>query len=399
MAQVPEDGFSYRDLKVARDGTIFLIGENDERRTKLLRYDLRSFRFADWQTVEGEIPLYNLQIASPQEEDEPLAMTAWGFSSEEPNFRSYVLTEEHIAEYRGIRVPSPDGSRAAVYADGRGGIWGIEARSGEEVQWTKGENDAQPLWLSDGSGFIFLKDTGEELGDGAGPNYSLAKYDIQKARTELLPFQQGFWGTVEWLEPGRTLLAHNGFDDAIGLKLVDLSSHAEKQLIQNPTDHRVQTASHNGRKRIMVAQRGSFDLYSDMGDRLSRVPWPADADEFTAINPEYDAAAPENGVPYYKAGLASPFGISDLTFKPDGSGVSFLLGTIGESIDEVVAGTRLFAAGPGGEEAYALTKDYLKIRHHAWTPAGDAVICLIASPERDGCFYLGVKWLDISLKW
>jgi hypothetical protein len=73
--------------------------------------------------------------------------------------------------------------------------------------------------------------TGRKLGDGAGPEYVPSIYDIKYHKQSVLPLQKGFRGTIDWLTPGQTFLAKNGFDDVIGLKVVDFERITEKQLL------------------------------------------------------------------------------------------------------------------------------------------------------------------------
>ncbi|THF81293.1 hypothetical protein [Cohnella fermenti] len=390
VVSLPDDGFYYGGIVAASDEEIVLIGENEARdRTRLAKVNRETRTVEEWFTYDGELAFYSVKRSGE------LGVEGLAYAAEEPNRRTVVLKDGELVERPGIRSSSPDGKWAAVYEDGQEGIGGTDVASGSEVRWTKGANDAQPLWLPDSSGFLFLQDTGERLGDGAGPKYALATFDIETKRIERLPYEQGFWGRIEWLVPGRVVLARNGFDDGIGLKLVDLAAGTEKQLVST-ADLTTQIASHSGTERVLVAERDSFVLYSAEGNELSRMPWPVDLDEYTGRNPDYDAKAENERAPYYKSGLSASFGISGLRFLPDGKRISFELGAIGASIGDVVTGTKLYTAAPGGGEPEAVTMDYLTIGAYEWTSSGRSAALLFALPDSAQGAYIG--WKDVPAR-
>ncbi len=178
----------------------------------------------------------------------------------------------------------------------------------------EGERGRAAAVLPDSSGFIYLKDTGERLGDGAGPKYGLAKYELAGRKSEDLPFERGFWGAIEWMTPGRTLLAKNGFDDVFGLQVVDLEAGQEKQILSTDDVDYARYAYNPFARQLLISEQGKLTFCSDTGAKLSVVPWPDGLDEATRKNPNFSQEPGDGAALYYLA--ASQGG----RVGPDGSG-------------------------------------------------------------------------------
>ncbi|XEC95964.1 hypothetical protein AB6A23_05195 [Paenibacillus tarimensis] len=287
------------------------------------------------------------------------------------------------------QTKSPDGKWLTVTDNG---IWGISAETGMKVRWTPGEDDSGVLWLPDSSGFVFLQSTGEQLGDGAGPAYELAHFQLDNRKITAYSLAKGFWGGIEWLDPGKTILVHNGFDDMIGLKIVDLDVPSENQVLlteyADPIGHAFSTLSN----MFVVSKSGEFTVMQLDGTLVKRVPWPADLDEYTQKNPSFSENNHESKQPYYEKELdGGKVGPYMLQFSPDGKHLAFLLGAVGESSDDRVPGTKIIICNLNTGEAEAVTQEYLRIDSFRWSPGSDQIAVIYALPEERSTAYLGVK--------
>ncbi|HEY8528175.1 MAG TPA: hypothetical protein VIL22_00685, partial [Paenibacillaceae bacterium] len=141
-----------------------------------------------------ELPLHHyVEGMKPLNDREVLVTVREGATGQRYEYRvdmeaRTVTALGEIPDRTGYERASPTGEWTAVWDWETPGIWGVSARTGEKVQWTRGENDWSPIWRSDGSGFYYLHDTGEDLGDGAGPKHALAYYDLRTGKQEVLPF-------------------------------------------------------------------------------------------------------------------------------------------------------------------------------------------------------------------
>ncbi|MFC4777255.1 hypothetical protein ACFO9Q_10720 [Paenibacillus sp. GCM10023252] len=292
------------------------------------------------------------------------------------------------------RASSPDGNWVAYWDDSRQGIRGVN-KEGEEFSWTEGPEDTQVLWMPDSSGFLFLHATGKQLGDGAGPEYELARYDLGSRQMKVLPLHRGFWGRIEWLVPGQSLLARNGFDDAVGYKLVHLEEPKEIQLLDTTYGTSAAYATYNGAaQRLLITENGSFRSYDTKGDLLTTQPWPVDLDAHSSMNPEYGTSS---SAPYYEEGSpGGAYSVNHPSFSPTGDRLAYLLGVFGFSSDTAVTGTRLVVSHQDGGEAKLATSDYLPIIDYQWSPSTDELVVLLSSPDSSGSYYLGVVKVGTS---
>ena len=375
-----------------KNEVIAVISSNGADDTKLLRIDLQSGSSSVIQESSDaeEIAGYSLILTDN-------GSVQWqSYSRNEPISHTYQLD---LQQQQVVRVDSsevsPDGkwTAASTIADSKQGIWGTELSSGERKQWTTGAKDANPLWLPDSSGFVFLHDTGDNLGDGAGPRYELAKYDLSSNKVTILPYESGFWGYIDWLEPGVSVLAHNGFDDVVGLKIANLPTNKEYQIVDTDDFEYLSSTIIPADNRLFISDLGTFRVYGSNGELKSDIPWPTDFDEYTAKYIAKSASQTDESVReiYYAGGEQSArFGPSHLRFSPDGKQLAYLLGAIGESVDDKVVGTRIALANRDGSGTKLITQNYARISQFQWTPDGTAILALVTSEDDREQFYIGM---------
>jgi len=294
-----------------------------------------------------------------------------------------------IPDRTGYESVSPTGEWTATWDRDTPGIWGVSARTGEKGQWTKGNGDWSPIWRSDGSGFYYLHDTGENLGDGAGPKHALAHYDIRTGKQEILPFEQGFWGHIAWLDPDRSIVAYNGFDDVTGVKIVNLRDKTEKQILKAYINELVSTAVHPAKARFLVSRNGWFIWYDGKGNEIERVAWPDGLDEYTKKSPRYTKEDDENN-PYYELTGGYVRIMPHLfRFSPDGGRLAYLLGVTGMSVDDPMPGTRIVVSRDNGAEPAFVTPDYARISCLEWAPSGDRLFVAFNVDDAQERHYVG----------
>lgn len=297
-----------------------------------------------------------------------------------------------IPDRTGFERTSPTGEWTAMWDWETPGIWGVSARTGEKVQWTKGEIDWSPIWRSDGSGFYYLHDTGERLGDGAGPKHALAYYDLGTGKQEVLPFQQGYWGYLAWLDPDRSIVAHNGFDDEIAVKVVNLQDKTEKQILRAYHMDWVAVEEHPAKSRLLISRNGWFIWYDGKGNEIERVAWPDGLDEYTRKNPQY-TKEDDADRPYYElTGGYARIMPHLFRFSPDGNRLAYLLGVDGESIDDPMPGTRIVVSRDDGREPAFVTPNYARIGRLEWAPSGGRLFVAFNVDDARDRHYVG--WVE-----
>lgn len=259
---------------------------------------------------------------------------------------------------------SPD-SKWMVYRDWeKGGIWGTELATGNTVQWTDGEWDQQPLWLPNSEGFIYLKQTDTQLGDGAGPAMKLAQFMISTGDDFPFSFDEGYWGGIEWLNPGQSIVAYNGFDDVISVAIVNLTNNKKIQLIENEMIGMAETSINKSKNELLLSLKGKISFYNDKGDLITTKDWIEEKEDF---------------VP------------TVFSFSPDGSQLAYLTGVPGWGIDDIVPGRKVIVSKSDGSDERFLTFDYLYIASLKWSPDSDALAVKI---EDGNANYIGLLRLD-----
>ena len=304
----------------------------------------------------------------------------------------YGRTEDEYSRWKRV---SPNGEWTAVWDRTTFGIWGVSAATDEKIQWTTGEGDWSPVWLSDGSGFYYLYDTGKDMGDGAGPEHTLAYYDIATGEQTVLSFGKGFWGSINWLEPDHSLVAYNGFDDVFALKVVDLQAGTEKQLLDTSDFYYVDTDVHPTKPLVLISEHGGFTWYDSKGNEASQIPWPSDMDEFTRKNPAYAEGGDPYHNPYYdKAIGGGAVGPSQMSYSPDGQHLAYWLGAIGWSSDDKVPGARLVISRDDGTEPVYVTEQYMRVLSYDWSPDSERIFVTYQKEEATDRLYL--KTIDLT---
>jgi Periplasmic component of the Tol biopolymer transport system len=208
-----------------------------------------------------------------------------------------------------------------------------------------------------------------------------------------LPYESGFWGYIQWLEPGVSVLAHNGFDDVVGLKIVNLQTNKEYQIVDTDDFEYLSSTIIPADNRLFISDLGTFRVYGSNGELKSDIPWPTDFDEYTAKYIAKSASQTDESVReiYYAGGEQSArFGPSHLRFSPDGKQLAYLLGAIGESVDDKVVGTRIALANRDGSGTKLITQNYARISQFQWTPDGTAILALVTSEDDREQFYIGM---------
>ncbi|MBD3919447.1 hypothetical protein H8B09_11845 [Paenibacillus sp. PR3] len=371
---------------------IAAISSNGYDDIKLVRIELKSGEISVLQesSVDEQIVGYSLSQLDN-------GSVQWRtYSKNEPIDHMYQMD---LQQQKVVRVDdiekSPDGNWMATPTsdDSIQGIWGTELSSGNRKQWTTGAKDAIPLWLPDSSGFLFLHDTGDNLGDGAGPRYELAKYDLISNKITILPYESGFWGYIEWLEPGVSILAHNGFDDVVGLKIVNLETSKEYQLVDTSDFDYLSSRIIPVMNHLFISDQGAFKVYGPNGELKSNIPWPTGFDEYTnkrlAADRPSQTDEPVREVYYAGDEQSARFGPSNLSFSQDGKQLSYLLGAIGEGVDDKVEGTRIALANSDGSGTKLVTQNYARISSLQWSPDGTTILALFTSEEDRKQSYIG----------
>lgn len=392
ITKLERNGFYYDSfVSINTTEVMAAISSNDSDDTKLVRIDLKSGETSVLQESndDEDIVGYSLRLSDN-------GSVQWrAYSKNEPMAHTYQMD---LQQQQVVRVDdneeSPDGqwTAAPTYDDINPGIWGTELASGKRKQWTTGVNDTNPLWLPDSSGFLFLHDTGDNLGDGAGPRYELAKYDLRSRKATILPYESGFWGYIEWLVPGVSVLAHNGFDDGVGLKIVNLQTDKEYQIVDTSDLEHLTSSIVPNENHLFISDQGAFKVYGSDGELISDIAWPTDFDEYT-MKPIAEPASQTNEQVrevYYKGEEQSArFGPSRISFSPDGKQLAYLLGAIGESVDDKVEGTRIALASSDGSETKLVTQDYVRISNLQWSPDGTTILALFTLGDDRKQFYIG----------
>ncbi|GMK37235.1 hypothetical protein PCCS19_02880 [Paenibacillus sp. CCS19] len=368
---------------------IAAISSNGEDDTKIVRIDLNSGRTSVIQESSDDDQIIGYTIALSDN-----GIVQWRtYSQKETVLHTYQLDENQKVIRIDDTKESPDGRWVAdpTYNNPNLGISGTDQSTGERKQWTTGPKDDQPLWLPDSSGFLFLHDTGDNLGDGAGPKYQLARFDIRSNKMTVLSFESGYWGTIEWLEPGVSVLAHNGFDDVVGLKIVNLNTNKEYQVVDSSNFDYLSSTINPINHHLLVSDQGAFKAYGSNGELSSDTSWPTGFDEFTnkynSIAGQSEGQAAEI---YYAGGeQGGTFGPSHPSISPDGKQLAYLLGAIGESTGDKVEGTRIALANSDGNGTKLVTQNYARISNLQWSPDGTAIIALFTLDQDRKQYYMG----------
>ncbi|MCD9020193.1 hypothetical protein [Cohnella silvisoli] len=372
-------------VAVGTDEVILSARKYDPETTRIVRVNLRTGQ----STVVWESSVELMSSYSLRKIGDAVGWDAYD-AENSMNRRTYRLIGEQLVTNTGNGDVSPDGHWSVSYGTGNHGIWGVNQSTGKQKQWTSGTEDWQPLWLPDSSGFLFLHDTGEQIGDGAGPYYELARYDIASQKTSILPYDKAFWGSIEWLEPGVSLVANNGFDDVVGLKIVNLESGIERQIVDTSDYEYLRSVVEPISKQLFISDQGSFKFYGSDGEVKSEVAWPTGLDEYSGINTA-TPDSPDQPLHYYESEReGGRFGPSQFQFSPDGTRLAYLLGAIGVSSADVVEGTQIALADNDGKRTKLLTQDYMQISEYQWTPDGAHLVALISPPSDPMQAYLGV---------
>ncbi|MFF2093025.1 hypothetical protein [Paenibacillus sp. NPDC058174] len=381
--KLPSDEYDYENMiAVSPEEVVLLASSRTSESAKLIRMNMQSgLSTVVWESGGESINKYSLRLVNEHVE--------WDtYDAEQSVNRTYKLASGVIESQAGTRYASPDGQWAVSYSGDN--IGSLITPTGAIEQWRTGAKDSQPLWLPDSSGFVYLHDTGEQIGDGAGPYYELALYDVASGKSSILPFAKAYWGTIEWLEPGVSLVAHNGFDDVVALKIVNLESGKERQIVNSYEYEYLNSFVEPVSRRLFVSNEGKFSLYGSEGQVISEVAWPADLDEYSRLNKETSDRSTER-IHYYTGEKGSGrFGPSQIQPSPDGSQLAYLLGAIGESVDDLVTGTRIATANDDGNGTKLLTEDYMYISLCRWSPDSSRLFVLFSLPSDRKQLYIGV---------
>ncbi|TFE24860.1 PD40 domain-containing protein [Cohnella luojiensis] len=304
----------------------------------------------------------------------------------------YAISRQSIRETDPYEQLSPDKTWSAIVKADQG-IWGVEQKTGKQERWTQGNQDRQPLWFPDGSQFVYLASTGVQLGDGAGEATTLAIFDVESRKTKKLSFEEGFWGGIRWLTPGKTILADNGFDDVIGLKVVNLYTNQEKQIYMDDISNYSNHAYNPILKQLLVSTEGQFVIYDEDGNALIEQPWGDGWDEYSRKNPDFGKSK-ESYEPFYGAGEDGGwYGLHSFAFSPDGKYLAYSIGTMGSSIYDKVQGSKVILSLADGSNPKLLTNDYLDIRRLQWLPSSHQVIILVGRPNSDDTY---LAWINLE---
>jgi hypothetical protein len=385
----PDDSYYGSFVALNTNEVLAEIASTGLEQIKLIRINLKTGQktIVQESSEEEQIGLNSLHRSNA-------GFIEWdSYSTKHPRGYMYRLDDHQQIIRVGNSVESPDGNwlTTPTIDDAAKGIWGTDQLTGKRKQWTDGANDSQPIWLPDSSGFIFLHDTGDNLGDGAGPRYELAKYDIQSHKVTILPYASGFWGMIEWLEPGVSVLAHNGFDDGVGLKIVNLDTKKEDQIIETSEYDYLSSSIIPTAHELLVSDHGTFRRYGSNGELISTIAWPTDFDEYTQKHIAEKSQTDEQTRNFYYAGeeKGARFGPSSLRFSPDGKRLAYLLGAIGESVDDMVEGTRIAVASSDGNGTKLLTNEYMHIENLQWSPDETSILALFTLEENRKQYYIG----------
>ncbi len=277
------------------------------------------------------------------------------------------LTTGEIKKFKGSISPN---GKYLVYRDAeKGGLWGKEIDTGDTFQWTNGEWDQQPLWLPSSEGFIYLKQTNTALGDGAGYAMKLSQFSIDTQNDAPLTIETGYWGHIDWLTAGNTIVAYNGFDDVISVAVVNLTNKKKIQLIENEGIGEVEASVNIKKKELLLSMDGKLVFYNDKGEEIVTRNWISERD-----------------------GLVP----SALTFSPDGSKLAYLTGVQGWGINDIVPGRKVIVSSYDGSEERTLTKDYIYISGLKWSPDSSALAVRIR--EDIDSNYIGLIRLNENVK-
>ncbi|PWW04886.1 hypothetical protein DFQ01_106171 [Paenibacillus cellulosilyticus] len=393
VSKLDLDGYYCENIAAINANEVIAeISSDGAEQTKLVRINLKTGEKAIFQDTNGDekISYYSLG----QDDSGVVEWRTITNSANQSIYHTYKLDSHQQAVRVDDTQESPDGKWLADpnNEEKDEGIWGAERSSGVRKQWTTGINDDDPLWLPDSSGFIFLHDTGDNLGDGAGPRYELAKYDLGKHKVTILPYASGFWGNIEWLVPGESVLAYNGFDDGVGMKIVNLDTDKEYQIVDTSDFDYLWSSLNSVEHQLLVSDQGSFTIYGSSGEPLSVVPWPTGFDMYTnkhLSDPPTQTDEPVRQYYYTGGEQGGRFGPSSMRYSPDGKQLAYLLGAMGESSDDKVEGTRIALANHDGSETRLLTNDYVRISNIHWTPDGQSILALFTLEEDRKQYYIG----------
>ncbi|MCX7747072.1 MAG: hypothetical protein N2645_09310 [Clostridia bacterium] len=118
---------------------------------------------------------------------------------------------------------SPDQKKVAYMKDG---IWIFDVEKGTNKLLSKGQYNMAPNWFSDSKRIFFFRDTGKNLGDGAGNEQVMSILDTDSLSTkDIYPSKKGKFRSSKWLKEDHLLNIYAGWDDGHYDYILDLNKY------------------------------------------------------------------------------------------------------------------------------------------------------------------------------
>jgi WD40 repeat protein len=237
----------------------------------------------------------------------------------------------------------------------------FETSGGDTIRWfkfTEGKvqelTDEQTtnrynrkLWFPDGERYLYLHDTGKSLGDGAGPEKVPAIYDVKQKKETILPFEKGFYGSLQWMKPGETVLASTGYDDIVQVKILNLKEMSELMILNTDKIGDTHIANNPSRHQVLIAAERKVRLYTDHAEQID-------------VRHQLDYSQEKFTTAFY-------------SFSPDGNKLVYTLGSS--------SGSKVLIADGDATNLKTLTNDDLGILHLEWTPTSSHLIAAFQIPN------------------
>jgi hypothetical protein len=223
-------------------------GEQYEVGTSIVLHDLKEQTYTD--IYQGTI------LGTPSWSKDYLAFGADGIYL-------YSLVNKQLEVIsQGGESPqiSPDQS-TVIYGDVGIRMYFMQEKTTETL--TKNPLEIPGPWFSDGKRFMYLRNTGVKLTDGAGYAQAVSVYSLaEKTYKDISVLAQKRYRSLDWITIDKTLLVRGGFDDGLQLYTVNVESEEAYTIYDGDNSSEI-TVAIDPKGIIMLAQDRKIQLYDE----------------------------------------------------------------------------------------------------------------------------------------